>query len=100
MQVFREHIEKVKTFVPPERLLVFDVSQGWGPLCAFLGKPVPDIPFPHLNDRCADASHLFRFSGRCRPLLYNMHWRRSLHAPWLGQSTGAKYQHWTDELFS
>lgn len=37
--------------VPPERLLVFDVRQGWEPLCAFLGVPVPlDEPFPHVND--------------------------------------------------
>ena len=38
--------------MPAERLLVFNVSEGWAPLCAFLGKPVPeDEPFPHLNDR-------------------------------------------------
>ena len=36
--------------VPPERLLVFEPKQGWEPLCAFLGKPVPDQPFPHIND--------------------------------------------------
>lgn len=34
-----------------ERLLVFDVAEGWGPLCAFLGVPVPDEPFPHRNLR-------------------------------------------------
>lgn len=37
--------------VPAEKLLVFEVSQGWGPLCRFLGKPVPQQPFPHVNDR-------------------------------------------------
>ena len=37
--------------VPADRLLVYEVSQGWGPLCEFLGVPVPDgKPFPHLND--------------------------------------------------
>ena len=39
----------VAKLVPKERLLVFDVSDGWAPLCAFLGKPVPKEPFPHLN---------------------------------------------------
>ena len=34
---------------PAERLLVYDVSEGWAPLCAFLGEPVPAAPFPHLN---------------------------------------------------
>jgi hypothetical protein len=38
--------------VPPERLLEFDVRQGWQPLCAFLDRPVPpNVPFPRLNDR-------------------------------------------------
>ena len=41
----------MKQYVPSERLLVFEVKQGWEPLCQFLGVPVPqDKPFPHLND--------------------------------------------------
>ena len=36
--------------MPADRLLVFDVKQGWEPLCAFLGVLVPDTPFPHVND--------------------------------------------------
>jgi hypothetical protein len=40
----------VKRHVPPERLLIYEVGQGWGPLCAFLGVPEPDEPFPRLND--------------------------------------------------
>jgi len=48
---FNQYNEEVKQFVPPERLLVFEVKQGWAPLCQFLGVPVPqDKPFPHLND--------------------------------------------------
>jgi len=35
----------------PQRLLVFSPKQGWEPLCAFLGVPVPDIPFPRVNSR-------------------------------------------------
>ena len=35
--------------VPADRLLVFDVKEGWAPLCAFLGVEVPDEPFPHDN---------------------------------------------------
>lgn len=51
LRVFAEHNREVEEMVPPERLLVFDVKQGWGPLCAFLGLPVPeDEPFPHVND--------------------------------------------------
>ena len=49
--VFNQHNAAVKTHVPPDRLLVYDVKEGWGPLCRFLDVPVPQgIPFPHLND--------------------------------------------------
>lgn len=47
--VFNAHIEEVKATIAPERLLVFDVSEGWEPLCAFLRCPVPAITFPKLN---------------------------------------------------
>ncbi|WP_293457469.1 sulfotransferase family protein [Phenylobacterium sp.] len=46
---FRRHTEAVVAAVPKDRLLVFDVKEGWAPLCAFLGVPVPDTPFPREN---------------------------------------------------
>ena len=48
--VYEAHNEAVRRAIPAERLLVFEVRQGWGPLCAFLGLPEPDSPFPHVND--------------------------------------------------
>lgn len=48
---YEEHNRRVIDTVDPDRLLVFDVRQGWEPLCAFLGSPVPDEPYPNLNDR-------------------------------------------------
>jgi hypothetical protein len=48
--VFHEHIAQVKKTIPAEQLLVYEVSQGWQPLCDFLGVPVPDTPFPQVND--------------------------------------------------
>ncbi len=48
--VYKAHIEEVKRTIPADRLLIFEARQGWGPLCAFLGVPVPDEPFPHVND--------------------------------------------------
>jgi hypothetical protein len=50
VEVFERHNEEVKRRVPAEKLLVFEVREGWGPLCEFLGVEVPDKPFPHLND--------------------------------------------------
>ena len=48
--VFNRHTEQVRATCPPDKLLVFDVADGWEPLCDFLDVPVPDRPFPHLND--------------------------------------------------
>ena len=46
---FRRHDEEVRRTIPKDRLLVFEASQGWEPLCAFLGVPVPETPFPQVN---------------------------------------------------
>lgn len=50
IEIFLRHNEEVKNYVPADRLLIFDVKQGWEPLCSFLGVPVPAEPFPHAND--------------------------------------------------
>lgn len=47
---YRRHTAEVVNGLDPERLLVFEVADGWEPLCRFLGVPVPDEPFPHAND--------------------------------------------------
>ncbi|KAJ6523392.1 hypothetical protein DFH09DRAFT_198369 [Mycena vulgaris] len=46
-----EYYSKVRSIVPKERLLEHEVKEGWTPLCAFLGKEVPDVEFPRTNDR-------------------------------------------------
>jgi hypothetical protein len=49
--VYEAHNREVQEAVPADKLLVFDVKEGWGPLCRFLDVPVPaNEPFPHLND--------------------------------------------------
>ena len=45
------HNAEVKSTVPPERLLVWEVRDGWEPLCEFLEVEVPAEPLPHVNDR-------------------------------------------------
>lgn len=49
ISVFNAHIAHVRATIPGSRLLVFDVAQGWEPLCEFLGCEVPAISFPRLN---------------------------------------------------
>ncbi|MCO6009277.1 sulfotransferase family protein [Actinoallomurus purpureus] len=51
MAVFAEHNDAVRREVPADRLLEFEVRQGWRPLCDFLGVPAPGEPFPRSNDR-------------------------------------------------
>jgi hypothetical protein len=48
---FERHNAEVRASVPAERLLVWEVREGWQPLCEFLEVPVPAEPLPHVNDR-------------------------------------------------
>lgn len=48
---YNAYVEEVRAAVPPDRVLVFQVTDGWSPLCRFLGVPEPQEPFPNLNDR-------------------------------------------------
>ena len=48
---YNAYIEEVKAAVPPQKLLVYKVTEGWAPLCEFLGVALPNEPFPNLNDR-------------------------------------------------
>ena len=50
VEFYEKWVEEVKASVPKERLLVFNVKQGWKPLCDFLGVPVPNDKFPNVND--------------------------------------------------
>jgi len=50
IEVFKRHSQEVSDTIDPARLLVFDVREGWAPLCRFLEVPVPSEPFPRLND--------------------------------------------------
>jgi hypothetical protein len=51
LEAYRRRETEVRAALSSERLLIFDVSDGWGPLCGFLGVEVPDQPFPHENQR-------------------------------------------------
>ena len=55
---YDKHVAQVKASVPPSKLLVFNVKEGWAPLCAFLGKPIPDAPYPCVNDTASFRRHI------------------------------------------
>ena len=46
---YHQRLTDVRAAIPAGRLLVYDVVEGWAPLCAFLDVPVPDQPFPRRN---------------------------------------------------
>lgn len=51
--VYLQHYGKVRAAVSKERLLEYQLGSGWGPLCEFLGKDVPEEEFPWVNEAAA-----------------------------------------------
>jgi hypothetical protein len=58
IEVFNRHNEEVKAAFDDDRLLVFEASEGWEPLCKFLGKPLPKEDFPRVNDSASFKQRL------------------------------------------
>jgi hypothetical protein len=60
IRVYEDHVAKVTSTIPEARLLTFDVSDGWGPLCNFLGVEAPDAPFPRSNSSQEFVKRVFK----------------------------------------
>ncbi|MEZ6011419.1 MAG: sulfotransferase [Hyphomonas sp.] len=56
--VFHAHEAAVKAAIPAGRLLVHSAKDGWDPLCAFLGVPVPEGPYPRTNSKEEFFQHM------------------------------------------
>lgn len=66
-QAFINHNDYVQKVVPPERILTYEIFEGWGPLSRFLDVPVPNRPFPFINSSdqfLAAFASLWRLSLR------------------------------------
>jgi hypothetical protein len=48
---YQKRIDDVKQTIPKNRLLIFDVTEGWVPLCNFLNLPIPSGDFPRSNSK-------------------------------------------------
>jgi hypothetical protein len=84
IEVFNRFNEQVRRVVPADRLLVYEVQDGWGPLCAFLDVPIPeDKPFPHLNDTIAFRSRIQRGVRIARTVGYTVLGALALLLAWL-----------------
>lgn len=57
--MYRKHYELIRRITPSDRLLEYRLGDGWEPLCAFLGKEVPEVDFPSINDQ----KHMQEFLG-------------------------------------
>ena len=57
---FNEWNQSVIDYVPSERLLVYQVKEGCGPICRLLNVQIPKIPFPYLN-KTKNMGHMSRF---------------------------------------
>jgi hypothetical protein len=64
--VFNRHTQEVRDTIDPARLLVFDVREGWAPLCRFLDLPIPDEAFPRLNDTATTQAVIRMIRERTR----------------------------------
>jgi len=74
---YREHNETIRRMMPPERLLEFKLADGWGPSCEFLGKEVPDVPFPRVNE----AAEFQEMKGK----MLALHWAsfKRINGSWI-----------------
>jgi hypothetical protein len=66
IDVFKRHTQEVHDTIDPARLLTFDVREGWEPLCRFLEVPIPDEPFPRLNDTATTQAMIRMMRERTR----------------------------------
>jgi len=63
-KVFHAHHNEVIEYVPKEQLLVYEVKDGWEPLCSFLGCPIPAEAMPHLNKKEDFSAMLGKMLGK------------------------------------
>jgi hypothetical protein len=66
IDAYQRHVAEVRTSVDPDRLLIYQVSDGWDPLCEFLGVDRPDQPFPRVNEAASFRQDMDRFIRSAR----------------------------------
>ncbi|CAK9036242.1 unnamed protein product [Durusdinium trenchii] len=70
IESYWSHLRNLTVAIPKDRLLMFNMSDGWAPLCNFLGKPIPKLPFPyvdHMMDDLKPWTSLVQKSAKKRP---------------------------------
>jgi len=90
VRFFNDWKEDVINTVPVDRLLIFEVKEGWAPLCKFLGVPQPEGPFPNTNDT-AEMQKMIRLFKKVSVVIWSLaaasiasavyFWKDQIHLP-------------------
>ncbi|KPM42989.1 hypothetical protein AK830_g3575 [Neonectria ditissima] len=87
-EAYDRHHRIIREMVPPEQLLEYRMGEGWEPICEFLGKPVPDVEFPWVNE----AAQLRRtIANKARR---NMLAAAMVVMPWVGGAVAVGVGSW------
>ncbi|MGW3820589.1 sulfotransferase family protein [Streptomyces sp. NPDC005046] len=68
IEVYHRHNEDVVRTLGADNVLVYDVHQGWEPLCAFLGIEAPGEDFPRANDSASMRRRIAQASSGTGPV--------------------------------
>lgn len=63
-KLFYNHIEEVKTVIPADQLLIMELGEGWERMCKFLGKEIPDAPYPSVNSTAEFEKYFIKGENR------------------------------------
>ena len=72
VEFFNKWVAEVKAHVPADRLLVFEAKQGWKPLCEFLNVPIPNRPYPRVNDTDSMKNNIQRLKIMSYTVLFGI----------------------------
>ncbi|KAF7544300.1 hypothetical protein G7Z17_g10071 [Cylindrodendrum hubeiense] len=88
-KAYDRHNRTIREMVPPEQLLEYHMGEGWEPICEFLGKPVPDVEFPWVNE----AAELRRVIAN--KIKRDLWAAIKVVAPWVGGAAAVGVGSWT-----
>lgn len=72
-QAYETYYARIYAQIPKERMIKYELGSGWEPLCEFLGKEVPDVPFPHCNEAETFNNAIGAFLGKAvKHSLFNL----------------------------
>ena len=98
LELHRRFLHELEADVAPERLLIFDVRQGWSPLLRFLEVNEPQLavqPFPRLNDRASLATVRLIMDGLAAGLplwLFSLFYVLVRCVRWIGYCSRQKWK--------